>query len=102
MKSIRQLAAFAPSIESHYVTVLAPDSPSVERPSASAQEVSNGLECSGDCFLVIPNRFPALNSANQPEKINAAKLLIYHNLAAFLVVAGARNHRDRHLIEISV
>ena len=88
MKSIRQLAAFAPSIESHHATVLASDSPSAERPSASAQKVSSGLEWSGECFRVIPNRFPALNPIIRPEKMNAAKLLTYHNLAAFSVVAG--------------
>ena len=37
---------------------------------------------------MIPNRFPIPNSANRPEKTNAAKLLNYRNLAAFSVVAG--------------
>ena len=37
---------------------------------------------------MIPNRFPHLDSANRSEKMNAAKLLIYQNLAAFSVVAG--------------
>ena len=88
MKSIRQLAPCVPSIESHHATVLDPDSSSTERPSASAQKVSSGLEWSGDCFRVIPNRFPALNPEYRPEKTNAAKLLFYHNLAALSLVAG--------------
>ena len=37
---------------------------------------------------MIPNRFPALNPESLPEKMNAAKLLIYNNLAAFSMVAG--------------
>ena len=76
------------STVSHHTTVLSPYPLSTERPSPGAQQVPSGLEWSGDCFRVIPNRFPALNSANQPETMNASKSLIYNNLAALSVVAG--------------
>ena len=89
MKSIRQLTALAPSIESYHAIFLAPDTPSGERPSADLQKVPSRLEWSGDCVHVIPNRFPTLNPVYRSEKVNAAKLLIYRNLAAFSVVAGA-------------
>ena len=38
---------------------------------------------------MIPNRFPPLNSMDWSKKINATKLLIYNNLVAFSMVAGA-------------
>ena len=66
------------------------------------QPALRGLKRSGDWVRAIPNRFPLMNSVNWPEKMNAAKLLIYRNLAAFSVVAGARNPRDRHSIEVPV
>ena len=88
----RLTSAFRPAAAPYRTTlpstVLAPYPPSTERPSPGAQQVPSGLEWSGDCFRVIPNRFPALNPASQPETTNAAKLLIYLNLAAFSVVAG--------------
>ncbi len=65
-------------------------------------QVPSGLEWSEDCFRVIPNRFPVLYSASRPEKKNAATVFNYTHLAALSVVAGARNHRDRHLIEVPV
>ena len=68
----------------------------------ATQEVPSGLARTGDCAFLILNRFPHLDSANRSEKMNAAKLLIYQNLVAFSVVAGARNHRDRHSIEVPV
>ena len=42
-----------------------------------------GQDGSGDCFLVIPNRFPTKYLAIRVKKINAARLLICNNLAAF-------------------
>ena len=62
--------------------------PSAERPSPRAQQVPSGLEWSGDCVRVIPNRFPTPESRNRPEKTSAAKLLQYNNLAALSMVAG--------------
>ena len=55
-----------------------------------------------NCFPMIPNRFPSMHSKIRPETMNAAKLLIYRNLTAFSVVAGARNYRYRHSIEVPV
>ena len=88
MESIPQPAAFARSIASHHPTVLAPCPLGAECPTPAAQQVPSGQEWSGDCVRVIPNRFPALNSASWSEEVNAAKLLNYRNLAAFSVVAG--------------
>ena len=50
--------------------------------------VRRGQEWSGGCFRVIPNRFPALNSASPSKRMNGAKLLIYNNFAPFSMVAG--------------
>ena len=49
------------------------------------QQVPSGLEWSGDCFRMIHNRSPVLYPASRPEKKNASKWLIYHNLSAWSV-----------------
>ena len=50
--------------------------------------VPSGLEWSGDCVRMIPNRFPAPNSEIDRKRLSAAKSMRNNDLAALSMVAG--------------